>query len=494
VSNHSRTSARPGEGTETREASGFRSAVHIGAGTDHPAPPWPGLREQPVVHYARPPERPFQRAERETTTILLGGLSRTHDLVVAAGFRGLGYKAEALEIPTQEAFRIGKEFCNRGQCNPAYFTVGNLVKRLRQLRDEMGLSTQEILDRYVLLTAGACGPCRFGVYASEFRKAVRDAGFEGFRILLFQQQGGPSQYIGGGLGLEFHPAVFRMLVCAIAASDVVNLMGYRTRPYEREHGSTDAAIAECRRELMAAVERKGSIHRALWRCRKSFARVKVDRTRIKPKVVLTGEFWAMTTEGDGNYKLQRFLEAEGAEVEIESVTTWLLYLLWQNRWDTWRRLDLDVADGGRKGLAGKRPRWQLLKFRLAEVALHGLFRSYASTIGAPASAACLPCMNRLSRLAEAHYDLHLRGGEGHLEVAKFLDTVHRRSAQMVLSVKPFGCMPSSGISDGVQSLVKARHPSVIFTTIETTGDSPVSAYNRIQMDLFKAHRMVRDGS
>ena len=284
-----------------------------------------------------------------------------------------------------------------------------------------------------------------------------------------------------------------MLICAIAAGDVVNLMGYRTRPYEREHGATDAAIAECQRELMAAFERKGSIHRALWRCRRSFAQVKIDRARIKPKVVLTGEFWAMTTEGDGNYKLQRFLEAEGAEVEIELVTTWLLYLLWQNRWDTLCRLDLDAADGGRKGLAGKRPRRQLLKFRLAEVALRGLFRSYASTIGVPASAARLPCMNRLARLAEAHYDLHLRGGEGHLEVAKFLDTVHRRSAQMVLSVKPFGCMPSSGISDGVQSLVKARHPSVIFTTIETTGDSPVSAYNRIQMDLFKAHLMVRGG-
>jgi predicted nucleotide-binding protein (sugar kinase/HSP70/actin superfamily) len=84
----------------------------------------------------------------------------------------------------------------------------------------------------------------------------------------------------------------------------------------------------------------------------------------------------------------------------------------------------------------------------------------------------------------------LRGGEGHLEVAKFLDTVHRRSAQMVISVKPFSCMPSSGISDGVLSLVKAKHPEVIFTTIETTGDAAVNAYSRIQMDLFKAHRMV----
>ena len=46
----------------------------------------------------------------------------------------------------------------------------------------------------------------------------------------------------------------------------------------------------------------------------SSPRVKVDRTQPKPKVSIIGEFWAMTTEGDGNYQLQRFLESEGAEV------------------------------------------------------------------------------------------------------------------------------------------------------------------------------------
>ena len=32
--------------------------------------------------------------------------------------------------PDNEALRYGKEFGNRGQCNPTYFTVGNLVKYL----------------------------------------------------------------------------------------------------------------------------------------------------------------------------------------------------------------------------------------------------------------------------------------------------------------------------------------------------------------------------
>ncbi|UTW69302.1 hypothetical protein KHA80_20845 [Anaerobacillus sp. HL2] len=46
----------------------------------------------------------------------------------------------------------------------------------------------------------------------------------------------------------------------------------------------------------------------------------------------------MTTEGDGNYKLQQFLESEGAEVEVQPVTAWILFLIWDSRFDTNRRI------------------------------------------------------------------------------------------------------------------------------------------------------------
>ena len=55
------------------------------------------------------------------------------------------------------------------------------------------MSKQEIIDSYVFLTAGACGPCRFGMYEAEYRLALRNAGFDGFRVLLFQQSGGLNQ-------------------------------------------------------------------------------------------------------------------------------------------------------------------------------------------------------------------------------------------------------------------------------------------------------------
>ena len=70
--------------------------------------------------------------------------------------------------------------------------------------------------------------------------------------------------------------------------------------------------------------------RALQGAQAMLGAVKVDRTAPKPKVGIIGEFWAMTTEGDGNYHLQRFLEEEGAECDIQLVTAWLLYMLWES--------------------------------------------------------------------------------------------------------------------------------------------------------------------
>ena len=91
----------------------------------------------------------------------------------------------------------------------------------------------------MFVTAGACGPCRFGTYVTEYRKALRDSGFEGFRVLLFQQQGGLKQATGEEQGLKMNPKFFIALLKAILIGDVLNMLGYRIRPYEVVPGSTD---------------------------------------------------------------------------------------------------------------------------------------------------------------------------------------------------------------------------------------------------------------
>jgi predicted nucleotide-binding protein (sugar kinase/HSP70/actin superfamily) len=447
------------------------------------------LDEEPVAQWNDPNPQTFKRNQRDTTTILFGGLTLAHDEIVGSALAGLGYKVQALEVANNDALRYGKEFGNRGQCNPTYFTVGNLVKHLVHLRDVEKMSTKDIVDNHLFITAGACGPCRFGTYVTEYRKALRDAGFEGFRVMLFQQQGGLRQATGDDPGLEFVPKFFMTVLKSMMAGDVINLIGYRIRPYEVEAGATDRALEECKLVVRTAFADRTNILASLLKCRRIMSKVKVNRLQAKPKVAIIGEFWAMTTEGDGNYRLQRFLEQEGAEVDIQPITAWLLYNIWVHVWDTKQRMLLKRDDDGKFGLEGKNPRKKIAILKVAEKALRGTFALYCKTIGL--GGYHLSDMDEIATISHQYYDNHLRGGEGHMEVGKLIQHVEQRKSHMVVSVKPFGCMPSSGVSDGVQSLVTAKHPEAVFCAIETTGDGAVNVQSRVQMDLFKARQKAQ---
>jgi predicted nucleotide-binding protein (sugar kinase/HSP70/actin superfamily) len=361
------------------------------------------------------------------------------------------------------------------------------VKHLIDLRDIHGMKAEDIVKNYVFVTAGACGPCRFGMYVTEYRKALRDAGFDGFRVLLFQQTGGLSQATGEDVGLEMNPPFFIAIIKAIVCGDVLNALGYRVRPYEVEPGATNRAMEAAKKILYKALYEKTNIFWALYQCRKEFEKVKVDKLRPKAKSSIIGEFWAMTTEGDGNYQLQKFLESEGGENDIQLTTAWLLYNIWEASRDTRVRADLRGADDGNYGLHGLDEfgiAQRLATMRVAELALRVGFQAFAWPLGL--FDYHLPDMDLVAEVAQDYYSNDLRGGEGHMEVGKLIVNSVKSKAHITVSVKPFGCMPSSGVSDGVQSLITARYPGTIFCAVETSGDGATNFYSRIQMYMFKA--------
>jgi DNA-binding transcriptional MerR regulator len=276
-------------------------------------------------------------------------------------------------------------------------------------------------------------------------------------------------------------------VKSIVAGDVLNALGYRLRPYEVNAGDTDRALDKCKAIICQALEKRTNIMAALWECKPIIASVKVDKTLVKPKVAIIGEFWAMTTEGDGNYQLQRFLEQEGAEADIQLVTAWILYMIWEARRDTKERMTLRGADTSYYGLGALGPfgiAKKLAGVSAADGIVRVLFQTFAHAIGLYGYH--LPDMFEIAKVSHEYYNNDLRGGEGHMEVGKLIMNVLQSKAHMTLSVKPFGCMPSAGVSDGVQSAISEKLPGTIFCPVETSGDGRVNFYSRVQMYLFKA--------
>lgn len=480
------------------------------------------------VHYRRPAEARFTADQRKTTTLLFGGLTWKHDRLIHAGLEGLGYRCRPLPVPDVRAFQIGKEYGNNGQCNPTYFTVGNLVKHLQELA-AAGQSREEILRDHVFFTAGACGPCRFGMYESEYRLALRNAGFEGFRVLLFQQSAGLSQSdVEDGLAMNLD--FFMTILNAISIGDLLNEVAYQIRPYEVRAGETDRIMGEIMEDLAGVMRDKrrfrvegrtgrvlslvpGLSGRVDWagkfldqingseyvdalaRARDRLAAIEVDRLRVKPIVKITGEFWAQTTEGDGNFNMFPFLERESAQVLVEPVATWICYMIHgaQNKIRDRKGLEEGMVTPTWKRPAARlrveaRAAARIRRLSLARALYVREYERYRTAIGGTPHR--LADQVALERIAHPFYNSRAGGGEGHLEVAKNVYYHNHDLCHMVLSLKPFGCMPSTQ-SDGVQSAIMSRYPEMIYLPIETSGEGEINAHSRVQMALGEARTKAR---
>ncbi len=337
------------------------------------------LTSAPTVHYRRQEERPFTAEERDRVTILIGGLTTRHEQLIKAILEACGHRCEPLPQTDLSACLVGKQYGNNGLCNPAYFTVGALVKHLQEL-EAAGMSRQDIVDRHVFFTAGGCGPCRFGMYEAEFHLALRNAGFDGFRILTFQQNDGVKAQTGEA-GLKLSMMLGLGALNAFQAADVLNDFSYSVRPYEVVPGATNRQLAEAMRVLFEDFRSRKRVEggerlpawlwkplsaksvarhtvEAIWnirehlygprmmgamrRCREVLDAIEVDRLRVKPVVKITGEFWAQSTEGDGNFRMFEFLEREGAQVVVDPLSTWLMYLLRQQQAQVLNRRGVEV--------------------------------------------------------------------------------------------------------------------------------------------------------
>jgi predicted nucleotide-binding protein (sugar kinase/HSP70/actin superfamily) len=484
-----------------------------------------GVSKQETHHFKRPAERPFTARERPFTTLLFGGLTWKHEKLVHGALEGLGYKARPVPTPNVRAFQLGKEYGNNGQCNPTYFTVGNLVQYLQTL-EEQGLSKQEIIDNHVFFTAGACGPCRFGMYEAEYRLALRNAGFDGFRVLLFQQSGGLSQS-DAEAGLEMNLDFFLGILNALNCGDVMNEVAYAIRPYEIEAGATDKMLDEGMEYLHGVFKTKrpwklnGKLARylggfsdtaeyagkfvkqirgddylaALEHCRDRFDSIEVDRLRVRPIVKITGEFWAQTTEGDGNFNMFRFLEREGAQVLVEPIGTWIMYMIHQviQKYKDLKGLE-EGAVPPPLWQVGKRAkieigyRQKVAKLKLAEAVFKNEYHKIVAALGGIAHH--LADQYEMQRIGHPFYNSRAGGGEGHLEVAKNIYYSNKDLAHMVLSLKPFGCMPSTQ-SDGAQSAVVSNYKDMIYLPVETSGEGEINAHSRVQMALGEAKNKAK---
>jgi predicted nucleotide-binding protein (sugar kinase/HSP70/actin superfamily) len=437
-------------------------------------------------HYRAYTPAPFTRAERETVTVLFGGLHWRVERVIQGVLENGGNRAEVLPVATREDLLTGREVADIGQCCPTSFTTGNLINFIRRKAGELG--AEETVRRYVHLTAGACGACRFGQYHQSYELGLRNSGLGAFRMFLLAQDELFNQSaMGGGLGLDA-PMTLGCL-WAIFCTDLLQDLEYQVRPYEVVAGQTDAVVKESVEHLYDVFRqrpRHGASRSAWWHLttrvfpqalaaiHRKFAAIEVDRLRVKPAVKITGEFYLQTVEGDPNYNIHRWLEGEGAQVYPAAIAVWMDYLL---------RLGLQRFEDY-SGIE----RWARLKLGVGRV-VQALYRwNYNRLRRAMGNLPHeLPDQFELRRLAAPYFHSRLDGGEGDMLVGKALWAYHHKKAHMICELSPYSCMPNT-MSVGAMAGVLGRYPDLLYAPLEIKGDAEVHALSRCQMILTEAKK------
>jgi hypothetical protein len=182
-------------------------------------------------------------------------------------------------------------------------------------------------------------------------------------------------------------------------------------------------------------------------------------------------------------------------VLVEPIGTWIMYMIHQV---VQKYKDFKGLEEG----AVLPPMWRLdkrakiewsfrnkvAKLKLAEAIFKNEYHKIVGALGDIAHH--LADQYELQRLGHPFYNSRAGGGEGHLEVAKNIYYSNKDLAHMVLSVKPFGCMPSTQ-SDGAQSAVVSNYKDMIYLPVETSGEGEINAHSRVQMALGEAKNKAK---
>lgn len=430
-------------------------------------------------------QKPWLKKDRKKVTVMFNFLERRKSYFLAAYFYRKKMNFIDMGDHVKEDVTYGKLYGNRMECNPMYFTSGSMIRNLLKIEKETGLSKEEISQKYIFLCGGGqCGPCRYGMYPQEYLKVANEAGFKDFRVLIF------SSDIGKTENSKDHAFKFDLpfrinLGIALILADLMHAAECSLRAYAVDVKAAEAVLDEADKIVRKAFESRlyyWTLPRALKKVGKMFAAIPLRDEQL-PLIYVTGEFFANLAHNDGNYHLRRFITDEGCEVIPGSFTQRTLYDNWRRTVEANRGIkyasDADEIAFHKKSLKKQRTSTKVMTFlynKYCEALNPTSFRARTELLDLPA----------LAEMARKHYHPEIFGGEGNLEIAEAIHLAQEDAVDGFISSKPFGCMPSSGVSDGVQAKILSMFPELNFLSIETSGDNDVSILSRVSMLLLKA--------
>ena len=293
------------------------------------------------------------------------------------------------------------------------------------------------------------------------RKALDSAGFENVPILTTDP--GDTKGIHPGVSMLGARSVL-LAAWAFSMLDILEEMCRKIRPYETAAGETNRVFKECVEGLAEASKQGlGKLIGAFRKAIEAFRGLHYDRSRRKPRVLVTGELLVNFHPGT-NFHVEEYLEKNGMEVILPRIT-------YQFRKDFQAAIS-EIRDFGA----------HLAPYPFAlDAAVEGIQRFLEQIAKAH------PLYHRAARPQELHDGVKdiipktLTCGEGWLmagEIAHYA----KQGVRSFIILQPFGCLPNHVCGRGVTKRLKEEFLGVQILPLDLDPDtSYANVENRLQM-------------
>jgi len=347
-----------------------------------------------------------------------------HAEVLAAAMQAFGIKATVLPESTEQSFLYSTKVTLGTECLPYRVTLGDFMMFLYENdHDEVDLKAIEGF------MASAFGPCRFGKYAIEQVRIIRELGFD-FPIRTTVSN---NAYRDLGLGTAFERLAWK----GIVAMDYLQRLLWRTRPYEKSAGAAEELFGEYTAKIAHSVRRKEDFADVLRGASAEFhALIDPDKPR-KPLVGINGEIF-LRSNRFSNCDLVKECEKAGLEVVVSPIGEWLKYMTHRN-----------IEDGIMDRQLKKVVRGYIRKL-LQDHDEHSVAVNFNSLINPrePSSKEILAF--------SCQYLSPKCGGEAVISIGSGIDWMENPEFAGVISVMPHGCMPG-GIVAAMSEKFSAKY-------------------------------------
>ena len=270
--------------------------------------------------------RRYSRSTISTNKVVLIPNMASHASMLAAAMQRYGVRAVLLPESDERNLLYANRVTSGKECLPYRVSLGDFM-RFYYEHDGYDFGPKDVEG----FMASAYGPCRFGKYAVEQARFLRELGFD-FQIRTTVSNNAYRD-------LHLGPGFERLAWKGIVAVDYLEKMLWRTRPYEKVPGSTEALFGESLASVCDLVRQGQPMGDCLQSVTQKFKSLIDPAKPRRPLVGINGEIYLRSNKF-ANSNLVKECEKVGLEVVVSPIGEWLNYITHRSLEDGVRDRDL----------------------------------------------------------------------------------------------------------------------------------------------------------